>query len=273
MSILPYYFNYFDDLFPVEVIDAFSSIESSFDLINYNAHIDDINLTYEYTVNLTGSDLANITYDLYREHINSVLSTQGIFLTNPFSINLTPLVEILRGVCILATQPLTEALDGNIPEVDNDQIIYLATILNLLTNLTIEELIIHINLVTDDVITYLQQDTPLISLITKTTMRAEERFKKSNLVKEGIIVEAIKELNTFGYAVQSFIITHSEAIANLKNDTNIANEIILLVLGSSTPDNLLSATMLDIAQHIPDTANQILAINKLIMTYMDTYND
>ena len=284
---LPNYFNYFPAILPPEVIDVLITVEHAFALVNYDSHQDDITSIFNDYTDKTSKDLADITLAFYREHINSVLSLQGILLTNPYTDQLFPLATILKCVSVLATMPLSEILEGDSADVEETADDYFAVIISLMSELSVIQVLSHVMLVSPEIIAYLHEDTPLITLMSDTAINAAQRFKDCPLEKKGIIVEAIRSLGKFGYNVHTFLIAHAETIANstkaiddpysediirVIDPQDIANEIILLVLGSSTPDKLLLASMLEASEHIADNSVDLLKINTLILKFMEQRN-
>jgi hypothetical protein len=272
MNTLPYYFNYFPTVFPEPVIEMFVSIENSFYTINYDAHRDDISAVYD-ILNLNTTNLNNLTLEIYREHITSVMSLQGIFLANPFTEKFSNLVQLVNCVSVLATNKVSELLEGEVIELEDNNEYYFAKLIEALTELTYTDALLMIDYVSKGLIDYLNKDLPTAILTTETRLIGETRFKNSILVKEGVIVEAIRKLNYFGYDINTFLVTHTLDISDIKDDNEMAKEIILLVLGSSTPDELLTSTMFEVANHIGESVQQILSLNNKILHYMSKPND
>ena len=284
--MVPIYFNYFPAIMPTELIDVLLAAEYSFNLINYSQHQDDITALFNDCPDLSSKDLSDNTLLLYREHINSVLALQGILLANPYTDRLIPLCTILHCVSVLATQPLSAVLEGDSVEIEDCADSYFARVLSIMSGLSVPELLGYITSVTPDIITYLHQDKPLIALLTTVELLGEQRFRNSPLEKKGVVVEAIRLLGKFGYDIESFMLTHAEMIAagtiwdtaidadteTKASVTDIANEIILMVLGSNTQTNVLLAQMLDVSEHIVDTSSDLLKVNTLIMKYMEQHN-
>lgn len=272
---LPNYFEYFESIFSEEIIDTLITIEKAFELINYEQHKDDIGFIFTDYNDKSGKDFCDITMSFYRDHINSVLSLQGILLTNPYTDQIIPLAIILRSVSLLSSMPLSDILEGDIIDTEETTDVCFARVISLMSDLSIPQVLSHIFMVIPDVITYLNQDLPISIIRTLAMTNAEKRFKECSIEKKGIIVEAIRAIGTFGYNVQTFLIVHSETIADIiKEDTahkkynELANEIILLVLGSSTPDNFLLSVMLEAAVHIVDDATELLKVNNIIEQFM-----
>jgi len=284
MATLPNYFNHFVGIYPEEVIEMYTSIENSFAALNYEAHQDDVDFVFEDTGDLTSKDITNMIDSIYREHLNTVLSMQGIFLTNPFADKLFPLVKILGVVVLLATQPPHELFASTTIDLNNSEEIQFAHILSVLSDLSITDSLLHVERVIPEVIQYLTEDKPIMPIIKETQAMAETRFKNSNLPMKGVVVDTIKAINHFGYNLDSFLVAHAEIISDIREEELtgkstieslqlIANEIILMVLGSSTPNNVLYITMSEVTEHILDNLADIIRVTGLIDAYRENKND
>ncbi len=267
MTLLPNYFEYINKITSPEIIILLEIIEENFILLNYNDHQEDITSVFQDTKSKTSKELVDATISYYREHIDNVLSLQGIFLANPFSDKLASIVELLTATTKLGTTPLLELLEGETIDDENSSDIYFAKIIAFTSNLIITEVLQLVDHILVDIIDYLKNDIPLLELKTKNSQIAEIRFKNSLLIKQGIIVDNIRHLSCFGYNLNSFIKNHSLAISNLESDEQIANEIILLVLGSNTDTKQVESVCYDLSEHIGNHLNQIILINNYIKHY------
>lgn len=270
---LPTYFSNLSNVFSEEVLKLLTSIENSFNQLEYIQHKDDIDLLFSTIYSKPTSEFSSSVIEVYREHINSVLSLQGIFLANPYIEELSAIATILHTVSILATVPLSEVLLGETIDDENSDIVYFASVIKSLTDLTIETILNAICNVSKDTVNFLHNDTIIPFLINNIDLVASKRFKESSIPKKGIIVEAIRQLNTFGYSVNTFLLTHSHLIAEHETNEELVNEIILLVLGSDVNDKYLLAEALRVSEHIlRDNPSRMLMINILIEKYFKVNN-
>ena len=270
---LPIYFSNLSNVFSEEVLKLLTSIENSFNQLEYIQHKDDIDLLFSTIYSKPTSEFGSSVMEVYREHINSVLSLQGIFLANPYIEELATITTILHTVSILATVPLNEVLLGETIDDENSDIVYFASVIKSLTDLTIETILNAICDVSKDTINFLHNDTVIPFLINNIDLVASKRFKESNIPKRGIIVEAIRQLNTFGYNVNTFLLTHSHLIAEHESNEELVNEIILLVLGSDVNDKYLLVEALRASEHIlRDNPNRMLMVNILLEKYFKVNN-
>lgn len=269
MYNLPDYFNHFPAIFTPEIIEVLVSVEKSFNIINYENHFDDIDFLLLNPGFNNSKDINNLIMSVYRDHINSVLSILGILLSNPYTDSISVISTILRTICILGTNSLSDILDDSIIDEENSGDTFFATIIANITHLNVIQVLHHIALVSPDVLDYLHHDNPIPIFNHDLSKFSENRFKRSSVEKKGIIVDAIRNLNRFGYSVHTFLLTHSHAISETHDTPElIAHEIILLVLGSSTPDNLLLATMLEVSEHVVDNAILKIQVNGIITKYI-----
>ena len=270
---LPTYFSNLSNVFSEEVLKLLTSIENSFNQLEYIQHKDDIDLLFSTIYSKPTSEFSSSVIEVYREHINSVLSLQGIFLANPYIEELSTIATILHTVSILATVPLSEVLLGETIDDEDSDIVYFASVIKSLTDLTIETILNAICNVSRDTVNFLHNDTIIPFLINNIDLVASKRFKESSIPKKGIIVEAIRQLNTFGYSVNTFLLTHSHLIAEHETNEELVNEIILLVLGSDVNDKYLLAEALRVSEHIlRDNPSRMLMINILIEKYFKVNN-
>jgi len=267
MLTLPNYFNLFSNLFSEDVINSLVSVEKSFLQLNYENHTDDIDFILNDTRDLSNKDLANLVMSCYREHINAVLSIQGIFLADPFIAKLSSIVQILACVTLLGILPVHELVDSENKEFESSSDSYFANIISMMSNLSLIEVLDLIVSVNPDVIDYLHHDTPIPIVINNIAIRAEERFRSSTITKTGLVPELIKNINKFGYGIKTLIMQYGEELSNIESLTDKVNQIILLVLGSDTPDSFLRLTISEIIEHIIDGANNQISANILVDKY------
>ena len=273
------------NIFPHESYELIKRIEISFSVIHYELYIHDI----EQVLLIINSDNKNIhipeIFQIYREHILSVLSRQGIHLTHPFSSPLGSLVLILEAVNTLAVVRLSEILDGTIIEESCSTETYLAEILNVMTGMSVIEILHLIDYVSNDVISYLHQDIPIEELSISAVMVAKKRFMDSPFRKQGVVVDIIKESNSFGYNVDAMLKAYAEEFDMLKNALQMnertsgkdnlntfANELCLLVLGSSVTNDLVVVTILDLIPHLISPANLIVGLTSIVHRKMEYFN-
>lgn len=264
---LPKYFDEASKIFSEEILNSLISIEEAFDKIYYNQHIDDIDSLFSTGTHKGTSEFCSTVLEVYREHINAVLSAQGIFVANPFTESLSNLIELLEAVVLLGTVNKHDLYHiDEIKDEDTDDT-YFAKAVSLFTNLSVEAVLDIVVYVNASVVAYLDQDNPMPIFLDGISKNAESRFKSSPIPKKGIIVDTIRAMSKFGYSLKTFIVTHAHLISELDSNELIANEIILLVLGSNSDNRMLLVEALDASEHICNDARQILSVNSLIEKY------
>ena len=271
---LPNYVYHYPALFAEEIVAILTTIENAFALLNYDRHHDELDAVFTDAVDKSGKDYADAVMNEYREHINSVLSLQGITLANPYTDSINHLAILLYSVSLLATQPLSDILHGEQNSIEDTADAYFAKVIALMSSLTVEEVLALVQIVTPELIEFLHQDLPIVEQHSESEELAMLRFKASPLAKDGIACDAIRVLGRFGYDVNTLLITTSYLLSNQYRDSQnaeqLVHELTLLVLGSNTPDDHLLATLCMAAEHIADSASDLVKVNALIIKSIGT---
>lgn len=261
------YFTYFHNLFSSQLVENLENIEKSFTSLNYEQHIDDISqLFYTEEANPAINLQSNIL-SIYIEHINSVLAAQGVFLKNPYTDKIELISDILHCITVFAITPIEELIDMHLIDHENDDCVFIALAVSSLCENTMESYLDCLDSVSSSTIEYLRNDEIVPNLTNEIAIIAESRFKASPLQKYGIIVEAIKKLNRFGYSLKTFLTTYSYHISEKEDIKELANEIILLVLGSDTNNRFLQSEALQASEIICENTNVMLLVNNEINKY------
>lgn len=269
---LPEYFNNFYSIFSEVISELLVTIENSFARLYYVDHFDDIESVFTDYASYTIKDKTQMVLHFYRQHIDAVLVAQGVYLTNPFTDPLPIIVAIQQAVSILGTTKLSEIYPGEAIDQDDTGELFIATIIHKLTEVTIEELLTAITSVNHDVIEYLRQDHIVPYVPNLLADIAQKRFMESTIPKEGMVTDFIKTINKFGYTINSFMLLHGEQLANLIDPTTIANEVVLLTLGSDIPDNILNYTISDIIDKVIIEPNLKLRTNAIAIKLLEKTN-
>lgn len=258
-----------------EALNVIASLDQSFNALNYDKHIEELHLFLVDTLSLTSKDIAAKVNEIYRNHLNDVVTLLGVFLRNPFVDSLAELATIFNALAVLSTHQAHEVVDVGLLQSDDEGDIYFAEILEFLTGYSVAHILSLVDTVTSDVIDYLHKDTPLYLIMTDMATKAQLRFMESPIPKAGIIVDAIKCLNRFGYNAESLLKAYAGQLSDILHNADInlprinaletlANEITLLVLGSSEPNDRLPVMMMYAVDCIVDTPDDKLKVNAAI---------
>ena len=261
------YINHFHDMFPVDTVKLLDVIESTFDSLNYDKHYDDIASVFTDYPDFTNRDMNDLILIYYKTHIDAVLSAQGIFLIDVGEIPLDVLVAINHATSLLGTIPLSEILAVSDLNLEDRDDIYFVNIISTIINIDISILLGYIDYINSDTVSYLRHDIAIPFSSTLISDIAESRFKESNLDKSGIVVDSIRSLSSFGYSVRSFIHLHINDFNEIKSPIELSKNIILLVLGSNTPNNVLLTTSLEVSDTTIEDITLRLKVNALITRY------
>jgi hypothetical protein len=249
------------------MFDLIETLEHSFESVNYATHLDDITHALDSPLTITGSanDTAHGIYDVYRHHANWVLSSQGVHLKNPYQIQFNLLVTITEKVCLLGTSPYEDLLAVGITAEDNeDSSIYVANILHLLTEISVEQLLTEIEYINPDILVFLQKKKLGENLITGIAEHALSRVKSKITGKDKAMTQLFRGMDHLGYDLSFFIERHAEHLDLTISPTEMAEEIELLVLGSSVSDDHVIAAMLTISEQLIEDPRKLLAVNSAI---------
>jgi hypothetical protein len=247
--------------------DLIETLEHSFESVNYTTHLDDVIHALDSPLVITGAsnDTAHGLYDVYRHHANWVLSSQGIHLRNPYQIQFNLLIKITEKVCLLGTSPYEDLIALGVTTEDNeDATIYISNILHLLTEISVEQLLMEIEYINPDIIVFLQKKKLGENLITNVAEHALNRVKAKNTDKNKTMIQVFRGMDHLGYDLSFFIEHHADHIDLTVSPIEIAEEIELLVLGSSTPDDHVLAAMLTVSEQLIGDPRKLLAVNSAI---------
>jgi hypothetical protein len=193
------------------------------------------------------------------------LSSQGIHLKNPYQIQFNLLVKITEHVCVLGTCPFEDLLAvGVTSEDEEDATIHVVTILHLLTELSMEQLLIEIDYVNPDILVFLQKKKLGENLITSVADHAITRVKANITNRDTQLIQVFRGLEHLGYDLSFFLSHHADHMDLTTSPLNIAEEIKLLVLGSSVSDDHLLGAMLTTSEQLIDDPRKLLAVNSAI---------
>lgn len=275
MPRIPEYCDTYLNLFSVELTTSCLSIENSFYLLEYDAHQDDIAAVYDNPIYADNKDISLAIINLYKLHVNSVLEVQGILLANPESNPLPDIAKILHAITALATaHDINDILSGMSPITDDTPLLYLASIIADMMDIQIAEVLTLIESVTPDILKVLNVVPEFEPPHSNMAEVAELRFKKTLATTHTIIVvNTIRQLGYFGYNLNSVLTIVHDAILELPDIEEQANELVMLVLGSSTPDNIIISTVLGITELIYMDALVRMRINAIITKQMSNYYD
>lgn len=266
MNLTLPYFEGYECFLSEYTIELLYVIEHLFNDIDYDRHGDDLTAlsnSYPFT---NGSERANLTLSIYREHIDIVLAMQGIFLSDPYCIKLSNLVEILKGCNQIAIHPLKELLPFEFIDTDTTPDEFFATIIETLTELSISDVLENIKSIAESTLEYLHNNIPVPHIEINQGHISRQRFLKALplLLNENLTVNEIKKLNSFEYSPLTFALGLYDELREISNDEVLANEIILLTLGSHVSDETLEASALNVSDTLIDDLKRKIKVNGYI---------
>lgn len=266
-----------EHIVPNELIDLYSKVEHCFMLLNYNSHLDDLYSVFD-TADLLPTTIRDKVDYTYRVHITSVLSLQGLVLSNSAHEKFFNLVCLLQAFSLLAVTSIHELVSSYSDMHENDESIFFATIIDDLIDLPIATTLQMVSYLSPDLLKALHTDHLTVEIISSSKALGLERFKLCPFNNKGFFATTLHRTNNFGLSTSAYLMAYSEDILTYVNnisDNNpllltqyLANEIILLVLCSSTPDDILEATMLEVTEKLSDSTTNTLRINTIILKYM-----
>lgn len=264
------YFSHIEDIVSPELADLYTKVETCFASINYSKHEDDLNIILLSTDTVNSNQTLQVN-DAYRSHIDEVLGLQGLFLENPYDGRLSDIVVILQAVCTVAVHKPSEIYSPEELEASESPIETFSNFVEIVTNFPSVNVIPLLHDIDGRVIDYILHDRPTLSITDDTVNFSKNRFKECEIEKVGVVVEGIRLFGRFGYTVASFVKEFGESLEDLST-SELAKNIVLLVLGSNTPENKLLDKMLDLADTLTDTPLDAVStqthIHRLVPTYV-----
>ena len=275
MPRIPEYCDTYLNLFSVELTTTCISIETSFSLLAYDAHIDDIAAVYDNPIYTNNKDIGLAITELYKTHINCVLELHGILLANPLSNPVFPISKILHVIALLGSaDDINEVLSGITPVTEDSPLVYLASIISDITEMPITEVLTYIESVTPDLMALLNAAPEFEPRFNHLADVAELRFKQALATTHTIIVlDTIKRLGYFGYNLNNVLATVHDLILELLDINDQASELIMLVLGSNTPTEILLSTTLNVSDLIFIDPLIRMRANAIITKQLSKYHD
>jgi len=254
------------DIMPAEMVTLYKRIDTIFSLLNYNKQNDDVDSVFM-DGNISPNTMARTINTIYREHIDSVLTAQGVFVINLYQIPFGELTELVSAFGLLGTTKLTEAVDMHEINNEDDPFVYFAEIIASITELDPSTVLSLIGYLSPTLLGMLHLDIPTSNLITLSETRAINRIKELQDVSDTFMYQTLKRTNKFGMSMGSYITAYLQPIlANANNDINkIAKEIVVLAVASSTETEHLKEEMLSFVDKFAlDTRTQ-LQLNAAIL--------
>lgn len=266
--MLPEYFNYYPLFTSPEQIEFFTIIENSFEKFMYENHLDDLTLLFPEQVDLTGQDLNNRVLEVYKEHINSVLTLQSIMLSDPYLTPIRVLSLFIAGTARLATENLEDILATIIllPDDSNEELYCKA--LAHMVNEDFTLFLPYVDTVDTVVKTTLLDKNNFDIKHNPNFLSSQIRFKQSTIDKVGPAIDLIRSFDRFGYDAHIAVKALIELLTQDMDITMMVDQIALLVLGSSTTDDMLLQATKELVEMVFHDANHVLMAN----TYIEKTN-
>lgn len=251
-----------DNLLPDEVNEILDAIKEDFKIVNYKSYNDDLLQIEMLDTSQFDShkEIGTILVQMYRRHIDIVLSMQGIHITDYENVPISLLAKVLNAVCILGTSSIVDLGATGIDFTVSEQPVeYIVRIISNLTSIPEEILITLIHDVNDEVITYLEtgeHSGPISSIISVHSL---SRVKRNIDITSSNPISAIfKDMSELGYDLSDFVLAHFDCFSNINDSEVMVNSIVTTVLGSSTSDHELHDKALEIADTILEDRPAIL---------------
>lgn len=276
------------NVIPMEIYDNLEKIDHIFLLLNYHAHNDELVMCHINASEDTGNEFKTKIVNIYREHLNDVLSLQGVYLTNPFEDDIDVLIEILDAISVVSLMKLSEiGLIGIIEDTD-DPMMAIAKVINSITNRTIEEILQHIKNVLPETVHYLKQDNELNILAAINLSVSKERFlnllglNPTVNVITSIIIPYIQQYSNFGFNIQSFTHAHGNELTDYIDKcfnftegyswNGFAFEVIGILFSSGLTDELLEDNLSILLERVNLQGTEYLSVfNKCKLILSDYY--
>jgi hypothetical protein len=234
---IPDYMEYFVACYGKPFAEILVSIESSFNALGYEKHLDIIDGLFMYKDIDELRPICEKGLDIYREHIFDALMIQGIRLLNYKEDKLSELSKILMGTVILGNSKLEDITNGELIEVEDDDELWFLNLLSMSSNLSVDELHMYIDYVDIEIIDYLRDHETIAGYEVASNASSRNRFLKiMGDKKEGVVVAAIKDHGTFNYNPDVFLKTVIDELENIVDEVQLRREIKLLIAGSNMRD-------------------------------------
>jgi hypothetical protein len=266
-----------EDAVTPHMADILQYVENGFKMINYDQHIDDIEIPL-LSARQPTTDAAEMIISTYREHITSVLKLQGITLTDPDNEAMDVLATILDACAVLGTVPYADLIAEELlpPDIIGENtVVCFCEILSRITKIDTDVMLRFIKDVNPSTIEAIKNKVPILDLTYHNLEHCKQRFLACALPKENEVTDIIKQINYFGYNPE-FVLKlvapnlkqllapeydHSKKVANY---VKITESIVLLVLGSYVEDNELLDTMFHVSELLCDSPEDTIVLNKYI---------
>lgn len=268
---LPRYFSSLADMTSPEELSLFASIEQALALLNFEDHIDEIDLVILYPDVGTDTQVARVR-ELYRNTIIDLMTRQGILMVENVQVRMSDLYAIFNAVVILATLSREDALGDVEFDPEDDDYLMTIAIFAQLTNLCEDEIMMYIDNVTLDTARYLRGEENVDVEVKPVPNEAVVRIRQflSNYPERApIVVNYIRSISRLDFEpIGTFAAVRDQLIGKLKanNDfTGVAFELYLYLLASK--QSVSPATQLD---EILPALIELLSNDPLTMAKLST---
>lgn len=261
MDQLPNYFVVLSENLSEETIESLVSLEIAFDLISYTRHSHQLDDIVTVVKDGSGKDISDEALLVYRTAIADALALQGIFLSDPFEENIGSLAQLMRAIAILGTSSLNDILEDEVIEEEENGLVYLASVLSIITETPISEILLYLEDVHPETIATIQRGGELSEVEGKLLSAFRPRFMEElGDDKTGPVANLVRDTGRIGFD----LVTIRSVVADdieLLDDNAAAREVRLLLKGSSLPDESLGLQVGDTIDYIfePTRAVKIAA--------------
>jgi len=248
-------------------------LEKQLHTLSYEDHFDKISLVTQNNSELGTGDISESSVEIYRSTIDDVLQRQGISLMNPLSDPLYKLVTLMEGVTLLATSTLEDLLIETSSDED-DNLVYLSSILAEITDLSIDDglsLIESVNPMTIDVI---KIDGELEAVFDKDADIARLRYLVNTPAakREGLVADIVRAVGHYGLNLRNTFTLISADIDNLPTLAEQAFELKSLILVSNIPSSLMQLETEEYAELMIPNLKDMMTLLSMIR-YAEPEND
>lgn len=266
----PEYMDYFAVSYSPEFVEILTSIESSFNQINYDKHMDLITNLFQYE----GTDLLRSLCDqavlIYRTHIYDCLQMQGVYLTNHEDDKLSVLAKILQGVTVLAKTKVEDITYGELINEEDDEPWFMA-LLSLTTDLPSDNLYQSIDRIEPEVIDILRNQETISDYVIESDEKVKNRLKRViGENREGVVLNAIKDMQVMNYNADSLLQHVINDLEKIEDPKVLRQEIRYLIAGSRMRDiNVMKEWAAETVEQIVHDPKKTFVINSQWESFED----
>lgn len=257
---VPEYINYFEVCFAPEFVENILRIESSFQAVNYDLHVDLIENIFMQEGTMEMRTLCDEAILIYRNHIADMLFMQGFTLTNSDDVSLGILSKIVMGVSVIARTDVATITEGEMISDAETDLEMVCNLLAITSTIPAVELLFYISEVNPYIVDLIKAGENTEEYRNVNKQKFQARFlEKREVGVDGLVVAEIRNMNYFGYNAETMLNLIADRLEEITDAAIIRKELLLLIAGS----NLNSVE--DIEQFLDTSVNSLFHNTQLIM--------